>query len=35
VSESWFVGGTIEGGAGLIRRQAGGPVFTLYVARKL
>lgn len=31
----WSLGGTLEGGAGLVRRQAGGPVFTLYVARRL
>jgi len=35
VGESWSLGGTLEGGAGLVRRQAGGPVFTLYVARRL
>lgn len=35
ITNDWFLGGTIEGGAGLVRRQAGGPVFTLYVAHKL
>jgi len=35
IGEAWSVGGTLEGGAGLVRRQAGGPVVTLYLARRL
>ncbi len=31
---NWFVGLTIEGGAGLLMRQAGGPVITLYAASR-
>jgi hypothetical protein len=31
-SKRWMVGGTIEGGLGLVRRQTGGPVLSAYVA---
>lgn len=31
---SWFAGVTIEGGTGLLVRQAGGPVITLYLATR-
>ncbi|MEM1416742.1 MAG: hypothetical protein AAGH15_17725 [Myxococcota bacterium] len=33
VRPGWFVGGVIEGGLGALRRQTGGPVFSLAVSR--
>lgn len=30
----WYVGFTVEGGAGVLSRQTGGPVITLYLARR-
>ena len=34
VGERWFVGGSVEGGLGFLRRQTGGPVFSAYAAVK-